>query len=497
MNHLGKIIFSIGLAVSSLFGFHHEAPAQLGSSFQPVQASQFTLSGAGINSSASTIQLNSFTLPDPAKTPITMSMFGDIGYAVVEPQTSKIENITFTGVTQNANGTALLTGVTRGINFVSPYSGSPSRALSHAGGSYLILSNPAAFYGQQFLFANNIGTSTAVLTFSSTTPPRYDSVAAQASGTFISTTSEFASITYVNRVVAGGCATASDLVTGCVRLATQAQAQGSIFSALAPTVLTTLYSTSSPYTSGIWTPITRNDGKLSPLFTATSSTDVYNWGGVANFLASTTFQATSTFAASNVLSRAAIFNLIPYAFPSTQGASSSVLTNTGNGTLIWSKPVGNQYSYASTSAATIGAGLTYTSSSLVVPASALTASSTITIKGSYQCVSGGSNANGCTLSITDTNGNLYVAYTVPAVISHTYNQTFDATVLANNAANAQRSVLTGMSADTPGPAVSVLTVGNTSSADWTTAKTFIITLTAGAGTSNTSTLNSFSIVVNP
>lgn len=352
---IGKVIFSIGLAVSSLFGFNSkivESP-QLGSSFVPVQGSNYTLSGAGVTSSATTIQLTSFTLPDPAKTLITMSMFGDIGYAVIEPQTSKIETITFTGVTQNANGTALLTGVTRGIGFVDPYTGSASRALSHAGGAYLILSNPAAFYGQQFVFKNQIGTSTAVLIYSSTTPPRLDSVAAQAAGTFIATTSEFATITYVNRIAVAGCATSSSSVTGCVRLGTQVQSASSTFSAGAPSVLTTQFSTSTPGSGcGLCIPISLNSGKLSPLWlNGTAENYIFN--------ASTTMSATSTVAASNVLSRAWIANLIAYAWPSTRGASSTVLTENGSGTLVWNPIIraiikdGASYSTSATATTTL------------------------------------------------------------------------------------------------------------------------------------------------
>lgn len=196
--------------------------------FTPVQGNTYFLAGAGVSNSQNTIQLTSFTLPDPNKTPVQMSMFGAIGYGVLEPQTSKIENISFTGVTQNSNGTAVLTGVSRGLSFYTPYSASSTLGLSHAGGATFILSNSAAFYGQQFLFSNSVGSSTAVISFLPTAPPQYfPSVGAQANGSFNATTSEFASIAYVNQVAISGCANASTGVRGCIQIATGLQAASS------------------------------------------------------------------------------------------------------------------------------------------------------------------------------------------------------------------------------------------------------------------------------
>lgn len=133
-------------------------------SIYPVGAAQFSLAGAGINSTQTTVPLSSFTTPDGRA--ITMSMLGTIGYGALEPQsTAKLEDITFTGVTQNANGTATLTGVTRGRDFVTPYAGSTSLAHSHAGGATFILTNTAGFYTQFGTLAND-ETVTGQWTFS-------------------------------------------------------------------------------------------------------------------------------------------------------------------------------------------------------------------------------------------------------------------------------------------------------------------------------------------
>ncbi len=355
MNTLGKIIFSLGAAISSLFGYHQPQQQSFiaGSAFTPVQASQFTLAGAGITNSQTTITLTSFKLPDPNKTPITMSMFGQIGYGVLEPQTSKIENITFTGITQNSNGSATLTGVSRGLSFYTPFAASSTLSLSHSGGAYFILSNSAAFYGQQFLFANNIGTSTAILTFSSTTPPRYDSVAAQAAGTYIATTSEFASIAYVNRIAITGSPVATESLNGISTLSTQLQMASSTFSALTPTVLYSKYATSSPYGPGLWIPVTQNNGTLNPNFISTSST--YVWSG------NNTYSGTSLFSGAPTFNAASTFNVAPTfgTFSATSSLVTSTSTIAGNLTVALNASTTN----LTVSNACNGCGMAYTASS--------------------------------------------------------------------------------------------------------------------------------------
>ncbi len=371
MSTFKKILISIGIGISVLFSGYQFTQIASASSFTPVQASQFTLSGAGITNTATTIQLTSFKLPDPSKTLITMAMFGDIGYAVIEPQTSRIENISFTGVTQNANGSATLTGVSRGLSFYTPYNATASLGLSHGGGAYLILTNSGAFYGKQFLFANNIGTSTAIMTFSSTTPPRYDSVGAQASGTFIATTSEFASITYVNKIAIAGCATGSSLVTGCVRLATSLQQASSTFSAGTPTVLNSQFSTSTPKTGcdatsiagALCAVIAQNNGKIHQGFL--DLTQSFNFTGAlfasstGNFIASSTQYVTNigTLIASSTFK----FTNTP-----TNMASSSILQADTTGNFTYGSP---QFSYLNFP--TVSAGASSTLAYFTLPGNSL------------------------------------------------------------------------------------------------------------------------------
>jgi len=115
-----------------------------------VQGQKFTLYGSGVTLSASSIQLQKFYLPD-GLTAITTAMIGTIGYGVLEPGTAQEESISFSGVTQNGDGTATLTGVTRGLQFSTPYTNSASLQKAHAGGTIFIITNSAAFYSN---FAN-------------------------------------------------------------------------------------------------------------------------------------------------------------------------------------------------------------------------------------------------------------------------------------------------------------------------------------------------------
>lgn len=99
-----------------------------------------------ITSTASSITLRSFTEPITEE-PITMALMNStIAYGTISPKTNQSEFISFTGITQNADGTATLTGVTRGLKRGYDYSSSDDFKLSHQGGSEFILSDmPQAF----------------------------------------------------------------------------------------------------------------------------------------------------------------------------------------------------------------------------------------------------------------------------------------------------------------------------------------------------------------
>jgi hypothetical protein len=115
----------------------------------------YYLSGSGISSSDTTIPLTSFTLPT-SNALITTADIGSIVYITLEPQsTTKKEFVSCTTVTQNQNGTASLSGCTRGLQFTTPYTASSTLRKSHAGGTSVVISNPPQLYNEAAFKGNN------------------------------------------------------------------------------------------------------------------------------------------------------------------------------------------------------------------------------------------------------------------------------------------------------------------------------------------------------
>ncbi len=137
--------------------------------FNQIQAAKTTLSGAGISASDITIPLSNLQTQDGVA--ITTANIGDIGYATIDPGVSGVEeNISFTTITQNGDGSATLSGVTRGLDNVSPYTGDSSRAKGHSGGATLVMSNSAAFYEQYSRLADD-QTYTGTVTYTTSARP--------------------------------------------------------------------------------------------------------------------------------------------------------------------------------------------------------------------------------------------------------------------------------------------------------------------------------------
>lgn len=110
----------------------------------PAQLQTFTLAGSGAIIGEQTITLQSFNSIDGI--PLAMADFGTIGFATIEPNSgTQEEQISFTGVTQNANGTATLTGV-KSVLFLSPYTSTVGLTKTHSGGVKFVISNTSAFY---------------------------------------------------------------------------------------------------------------------------------------------------------------------------------------------------------------------------------------------------------------------------------------------------------------------------------------------------------------
>lgn len=134
-------------------------------SLNPLQAGAFSLAGAGSSIGDTVLNLKSFK--DINGVNIAMSDLGTIAYLTIEPGNgSNEEQVSFTGVTQNSDGSAQLSGI-KSVLFKSPYTESSGFAKTHAGSTTAVLSNTAGFYNQFAILANN-ETVTGQWTFTNT-----------------------------------------------------------------------------------------------------------------------------------------------------------------------------------------------------------------------------------------------------------------------------------------------------------------------------------------
>jgi hypothetical protein len=170
-----------------------------------VAAGRKTLASS-ITTSSTTISLSDLNSRDG--TALTMTDFGDIGFATLDPAGSTMELVSFTGISS-----ASLTGVTRGLGFEAPYTNVAALQKAHAAGSKLVFSNSPQFYNE-FGGKDNDETITGVWTFTSTALPTLDSYAAP------TTDEQLASKKYVDDVAAGGSASIDRIVVDATAGAT-------------------------------------------------------------------------------------------------------------------------------------------------------------------------------------------------------------------------------------------------------------------------------------
>ena len=183
LHSLAKIIIAPLIALLTLAGYS-VTPTQdnlsLGA-YQTVAGKTYYLNSP-ISSSDSSLTLSAFKTP-VSDYPLIMTNFGTIGYFTLEPGSSvRQEIISFTGVTQNSDGTATISGLTRGLSPVSPYTASTTIQKAHPGGSTVVISNPPQLYEQMATRAND-ETITGQWTFTGTSPSLYDAVFAVGSST--------------------------------------------------------------------------------------------------------------------------------------------------------------------------------------------------------------------------------------------------------------------------------------------------------------------------
>lgn len=246
-----------------------------------LQVKGFNPSGGGTyrlrTSAASTdttIQLSSFKEP-VSNIPYTMSYLNtSVGYGTLDPQQpTKSEFISFTGITQNSDGTAILTGVTRGLSRSYPYTASSTLRQSHSGQSIFILSDSPQLFNEYAVKRND---ETITGDWHAPTPATDNSIAIRS---------------YVDGKVFGGIGNASETATGTVQIATALQTassttNGTLGRLVIPSSLAT--STYNAATAGLKVVVTQNNGKIDQNFISIPSLSEVTLTGT------TTIQATTT-----------------------------------------------------------------------------------------------------------------------------------------------------------------------------------------------------------
>ena len=156
-----------------------------------VSETQLTIGAAA---AATSITLDS--LVDIYNNTLTMTDFGTKGFARLNPDGDNIaEDISFTGITANGDGTFTLTGVST-VLAKDPYTETSGLVRSHGTGSPVRFSNVPAFYGE-FVNKNNDETIAETWTYTSSDMPRLN--------TYVAPTDdeEFATKKYVDDTAGG------------------------------------------------------------------------------------------------------------------------------------------------------------------------------------------------------------------------------------------------------------------------------------------------------
>lgn len=184
---IGAGLVGIAISVSGWLGY---AP-NTGATVQPIGGQTYTLAGSGVTGSASSITLQSFTIPQTGQK-IQDSDVSSTFFLTIEPgNRTRQEFASCTTVTQNSNGTATLSGCSRGLSPITPYTASSTLQFAHAGGTQVVFSDPPQVFNQ-YAAKDNDELIPGQWTASGTSPWIYD-----ADFTVGSTTRAFAPVNWI------------------------------------------------------------------------------------------------------------------------------------------------------------------------------------------------------------------------------------------------------------------------------------------------------------
>lgn len=375
-----------------------------------------------LGSTDTSIRLSSFKEPI-SDIPYTMSYLNtDIGYGTLDPQSStRKEFVSFTGITQNSDGSATLTGVTRGLSFSYPFTASTTLRQQHPGQSIFILSDSPQLF-EEYAKRRNNEWITGVWGFVSN--PTTTAVC--------SNSYDICNKGYLDGLAVQGAATSTETTMGIAVLATANQMGSSTASTsqAKPLVLSSRYATTSPITSGclgIPCLVASYRNALSPSWFNTGVNTIYNLGALLTTNSSST-NATST---NQYITGAFHFTSLPNKILKTNSAGlvSGASTSTDY--------QAQRLTYSTTTNITTSTNLSATSTTWTIPAGTITASSTITFRGNGQFFT---TTQPCTFRIRTGNTNIALLTLGSPDGASTWDFTFDIDILFNNSVSSQISL---------------------------------------------------------
>src|SRR3990167_4678082 len=254
----------------------------LGASTQLFAGFAYTLSGSGISSSATSVTVTSLTLPQNDYE-IQDSDLSETFYITFEPgNQDRQEIVSCTTLAQSgSDNTATLSGCTRGLSPITPYTASSTLQFAHGGGTKLIFSDPPQVF-QQYTDKDNEETITRTWTFDADDPPKLD-----ATGKTATSSAQLITKEYADALVIAGAADMTGSVKGIGEQAHALAAASSTTSGgtSAPQALTTLISSAGCTVATSTVVVTKTSGRISKNCISTSTPyDFYgaNLGGATS-----------------------------------------------------------------------------------------------------------------------------------------------------------------------------------------------------------------------
>lgn len=160
-------------------------------------------------------------------------------------------------------------------------------------------------------------------------------------GSFTAGSNQLASVAYADALSFAGAPNASESAKGISELATASEASiGATSGSTGARLVLPASIATSTYQAGSSNKvvITDSNNKIDNDFIATSTTDSYSFAGAVSFSTSTTTLNATTSISATINTAPLLLNGVDYAFPSTEGASSTILKTNGSGTLSWDFP---------------------------------------------------------------------------------------------------------------------------------------------------------------